>query len=69
VVLFGKAYYNELWEYLQYMEKQGTISKGDLDLVLLTDDVHEAMMHISNYVKTNFVVKPRNKKWWLFERR
>jgi uncharacterized protein (TIGR00730 family) len=69
VVLFGKAYYSELWEYLQFMEKQGTISKGDLDLVLLTDDVQEAMMHISNYVKTNFVVKPRNKKWWLFERR
>jgi uncharacterized protein (TIGR00730 family) len=69
VVLFGKAYYSELWEYMQFMEKQGTISKGDLDLVLLTDDVQEAMMHISNYVKTNFVVKPRNKKWWLFERR
>jgi uncharacterized protein (TIGR00730 family) len=69
VVLFGKSYYSELWDYLQYMEKQGTISKGDLDLVLLTDDVHEAMMHISNYVKANFVVKPRNKKWWLFERR
>jgi uncharacterized protein (TIGR00730 family) len=69
VVLFGKAFYSDLWEYLEFMEKQGTISKGDLDLVLLTDDVHEAMTHISNYVKTNFTVKPRNKKWWLFERR
>lgn len=69
VVLFGKAYYSELWEYLQEMEKQGTISKGDLDLVLLTDDVDAAMQHIGAYVREHFAMKPRKKHWWLFERK
>lgn len=69
VVLFGTEYYNELWEYLQEMEKQGTISKGDLDLVLMTDDVDAAMHHVSTYVREHFEMKPRKKRWWLFEKR
>ncbi len=69
VVLFGKEYYNELWDYMEEMKKQGTISAGDLDLVLLTDDIDEAMQHISNFVRKHYVVKPRRKRWWLFEKR
>jgi uncharacterized protein (TIGR00730 family) len=69
VVLFGKAYYTELWEYLQHMAKNGAISEEDLSLVLLTDDVNEAMQHIFTYVKTNYKVKNRKRTWWLFERR
>ena len=69
IVLFGKEYYKELWEYFEYMEKQGTISRDDLSLVLLTDDVNEAMHHIHTYIRKNYEVKPRKRSWWLLERR
>jgi len=69
VVLFGKAYYNELWEYLQHMAKNGAINNEDLSLVLLTDDVNEAMQHIFTYVKSNYKIKNRKRTWWLLERR
>jgi uncharacterized protein (TIGR00730 family) len=69
IVLFGKAYYKELWEYMEYMAGQGTISKEDLLLVLMTDSIEEAMEHINKYIKTNYVVKPRKRLWWLLEKR
>ena len=48
---------------------KGTISKEDLNLVLFTDDIHEAMDHIGKYITTNYKVKPRRKMWWLFEKK
>ena len=69
VVLFGKEYYQELWDYIIYMESQGMISKEDLDLVLFTDDEEEAMRHIHNYISKNYKIKPRKKLWWLLEQR
>src|SRR4051812_38713527 len=39
VVLFGTEYYKELWDMFQIMADKGTISKEDLSLVLLTDDM------------------------------
>ena len=69
IVLFGRQYYKELWEYLEYMAKQGTIHLDDLSLVLLTDDIDEAMNHIQSYIKNNYKLKPRKKKWWFFEKR
>jgi uncharacterized protein (TIGR00730 family) len=69
VVLFGRSYYQDLWDYMSKMANEGTIGKADLDLVLLTDDVDEAMHHISKYVQENYAVKPRRRRWWLFEKR
>lgn len=69
IVLFGKEYYNDLWEYLEFMAKQGTINRGDLSLVLLTDDIEEAMNHIRVYIKQNYKLKPGKRKWRFFEKR
>jgi uncharacterized protein (TIGR00730 family) len=69
IVLFGKAFYRELWEYMEYLSKQGTISREDLSLVLLTDSVAEAMEHIQTFISKNYQVHPRRRKWWLFEKR
>lgn len=68
IVMFGRQYYKEMMEAMEDMAKQGTISKEDMDLVLLTDDVNEAMNHISKYIRTNYVIKPRRKLWWLLEK-
>lgn len=69
IVIFGKEYYNGLIEYLEYMAQQETISRDDLKLVLVTDSVAEAMDHIHSYISTNYKVKPRQRRWWLMEKR
>ncbi len=69
VVLFGKEYHEPLLKNIEWMARQGTIHKEDMNLVLITDDVDEAMDHISNYISTNYRVKPRKRYWWLFEKR
>lgn len=69
VVLFGTDYYKSLMATITDMEKQGTISPGDMSLVLLTDSVDDAMAHITNYIRSNYKVKPRKRLWWLLEKR
>ncbi|MBS1946866.1 MAG: TIGR00730 family Rossman fold protein [Bacteroidetes bacterium] len=69
IVLFGKEYYKDLWEYMEYMSQHGTVSKPDLSLVLLTDSVEEAMSHIKMYITTHYAVMRRKPLWWLFERK
>jgi len=69
IVLFGKEFYSNLWNYAEFMAQQGTISRDDMKLVLLTDDVDEAIQHIQNYISQNYEIKPRRRLWWLFEKR
>ena len=69
IVLFGKAFYKDLWEAIQAMAEKGTISTEDMNLVLFTDDIGEAMEHISKYITTNYKVRPRRRMWWLFEKK
>ncbi|MBK9568563.1 MAG: TIGR00730 family Rossman fold protein [Chitinophagaceae bacterium] len=69
IVLFGKEYYKPLEETIEWMAAQGTISKEDTSLVLITDSVEEAMTHIINYINKYYQVKPRKRYWWLFEKR
>ena len=69
IVLFGMEFYQDMWEAIQDMAEKGTISKEDLDLVLFTDNIDEAMDHIIKYIKTNYKIKPRRKQWWLLEKK
>jgi uncharacterized protein (TIGR00730 family) len=69
IVLFGKEFYEPLMDVMHMMAEKGTISEADLQLVLLTDDVGEAMDHIYKYMQANYKVKPRKRWWWLFEKR
>ncbi|HEX6193885.1 MAG TPA: TIGR00730 family Rossman fold protein [Chitinophagaceae bacterium] len=69
IVVFGKEYHQPLMENIEWMASQGTISKEDMNLVLLTDSIDEAMDHIRSYISTNFKVKPRKRLRWLFEKR
>jgi uncharacterized protein (TIGR00730 family) len=68
IVLFGKAFYQELWGYMEFLEQQGTISKEDLALVLLTDSISDAMEHIATFIRKNYPTRPRKRRWWLFEK-
>jgi len=69
IVLYGKEYFQPLMDYIAFMAREGTISPEDMKLVLLTDDMDEAMTHIQTYVQTNYQVKKRSRLWWLFEKR
>jgi len=69
IVLFGKEYYRGLMDTLEEMAQRGTIAKEDMDLVLHTDDMDEAMNHIHHYITTNYKVKPRKRFRWLLEKR
>jgi len=51
----------------QMVEEQ-TISPEDLELVLITDSVDEAMDHIRTYITSNYKIRPRKKMWWLLEK-
>jgi len=69
IVLFGKEYYRELWVMIGHMVARGAIAEEDLSLVLLTDNIDEAMNHIFTYIQKNYKVKPRKRSWWLLEKR
>lgn len=68
MILFGKEYYKELWEAMQDMADRGTISREDMNLVLYTDNIDEAMDHILKYISSNYKVMPYKPRWWLFEK-
>lgn len=69
IVLFGKEFYQPLMNTIDEMILKGTISETDKNLILLTDDMNEAMQYIQAYIAKNFKVKPRKKLWWLLEKR
>jgi uncharacterized protein (TIGR00730 family) len=69
IVLFGKEYYQPLLNMNEWMARQGTIAKEDMNLVLVTDSVDEAMDHIRTYISSNYKIKPRKRFRWLFEKR
>jgi len=69
IVIFGKEFYKDMMEAIEDMAEKGTISKEDLDLVLVTDDVDEAMNHISKYIMSNYQIKKRYPLPWFFEKK
>jgi hypothetical protein len=51
------------------MVRQGAISRSDLDLLLVTDDLDEAMRHLDTHaVKAFGLRRVRRPSWWLGER-
>jgi uncharacterized protein (TIGR00730 family) len=54
VVLMGIEYYRPLMGVLVKMVRAGTIANTDLDLLLLTDSVEEAMRHVEQHAVKPF---------------
>ena len=62
IVLYGKAYWQKMLEFISVMEEEGTISPADKELYLVTDSVEEGLAYVSSFIKTHFkpdVPKPR----------
>ena len=49
IVLMGIAYWRPLIEFLKFMVEAKTINAADLDLLLVTDSIEEAMTHIQKH--------------------
>jgi uncharacterized protein (TIGR00730 family) len=69
VIIFCKDYHKYLIEHIERMNERKTISPGDMDLFLITDDVDEAItlmrQNIAKFGLTH-EKRPRLSKW-LFE--
>jgi uncharacterized protein (TIGR00730 family) len=71
VVLIGTTYWQPYVALLRAMIAQGAVSAGDLDLLLVTDDIDEAMRHLETNAIAAFGLKRvpwRAPRWWLGER-
>jgi uncharacterized protein (TIGR00730 family) len=71
VVLMGTAYWAPFLTMIQAMIEAGTVSRSDLDLMLVTDSVPDAMAHIERYAVEQFGLQRRKApqpRRWLGER-
>lgn len=59
VVLMGTAYWNDLIELMDGMLQGSTIDQADLKLILVTDNVQEAMDHLKKYAIETFRLQHR----------
>jgi uncharacterized protein (TIGR00730 family) len=67
VVIMGVDYFKDIFEMMEKMIAQKTISVDDQHLVKFTDSIEEATDHIRNYINTNYKVKVKA-SWLLGER-
>lgn len=67
VVLMDRLYWAPFTDMLQTMVNAGTISVGDLDLMIVTDSVAEAVAHIKHHAIKRFgltrATPPRPRRW------
>jgi uncharacterized protein (TIGR00730 family) len=70
VVVLGKDYWRSLEQLTKDMADVGSIDVKDLELLLITDSLEEAMAHISKYSIERFKLRqrPPERTWILGER-
>lgn len=59
IVLMGRDYWAPFLAMVRTMVEAGTVSASDLDLMLVTDSVPEAMAHLEKYAVEHFGLKRR----------
>ena len=69
VVIYDSEYHKELWEHIELMVKNESISTADMKLLFLTDSVKDLITHIETHsIKKFSLINKQNKpKWWLGE--
>ncbi len=70
VVLIGTAHWAPLTDLLHHLALTGAIATRDLDLLLVTDDISDAMAHIRRHAIEEFGLRPKpfRPSRWLGER-
>lgn len=69
VVIMGKDYHKELYEHIQLMARNESISAEDMNLLFITDSVDEMVAHIQTHAikRFNLVKMQKKPKWWFGE--
>ena len=69
IVIMGKDYHKELYEHIQLMAKNESISPEDMNLLYITDSVDEMVTHIQTHAikRFNLVKMQKRPKWWFGE--
>jgi uncharacterized protein (TIGR00730 family) len=71
IVLFGKNYHQHLYQHVQTMLENKTISEQDAQLFLFTDDIEEAIQFITSHPLINYKKSKSVQllpKWWMGEK-
>ena len=71
MVLIGTEYWKPFISLLHEMIAAGAVGPSDLDLLIVTDDLDEAMVHLERNAVTAFGLRRipwRKPRWWLGER-
>jgi len=72
IILFGRSFHKELLDHIELMKRQHTISPEDLELILVTDSVDDAISFIKKKSIARYGLVPA-RKWspakWLLEGR
>ena len=70
VILIGVAYWQPFIALIREMVSHGAVSESDLDLLLVTDDLDEAMRHLEKNAVAAFGLTrvQQRPSWWLGER-
>jgi len=71
IIIFCKKFHQKLMEYVETLKEAGTISPPDLNLVLLTDSIEDAIQHIKLQSIDQFGLKyaQPEPQTWLFEKK
>ena len=71
IVLIGTEYWEPFMALVHEMIDEGAVSKGDLALLLVTDDLDEATAHLETHAVRAFGLRRSRRRpaWWLGERR
>jgi uncharacterized protein (TIGR00730 family) len=72
IVIFDKAFHQQLLEHIEWMQQKGTISEADRFYSLFTDSVEEAVEHLRQHSIQQFKLqteRPRRPFGWLLEKR
>jgi uncharacterized protein (TIGR00730 family) len=70
IIIFDRAYHKELLEHIELMKKKNTISEEDLNLILVTDSIDEAVQFIKAQSIARYGLLPERKRSpirWLLE--
>lgn len=67
IVVMGTEFHKAIYDHILLMAEEKTISQEDLDLILFTDSVEEAVEHINMYAKNHESLKlePTKSTSWL----
>jgi len=62
IIIFNRTYHRELLEHIEWMRVTKTISEEDLDLILVTDSIDEAVQFIKEQSIARYGLTPAKKR-------